>query len=94
MIRLGITFLTVFIVYLLIQYVPSFREKVHDATLILAIVGLIAFTISCFFISVYSDAMDAIYTTYILEVEAGGDPKNCPAELSKFLEDAEKENKN
>jgi hypothetical protein len=68
----------VFVVYLIIQYVPAYRDTVEDATLILAIVGLIAFTISCFFISVYSDAMDAIYTTYLLEIEAGGDPKYCP----------------
>ena len=87
---MGITFLTVFVIYLLIQYVPSYREKVHDATLILAISGLIAFTISCFFISVYSDAMDAIYTTYLLEIESGEDTKYCPAELQEFLEEAKK----
>jgi hypothetical protein len=70
--------------------VPSFRETVKDATLLLVIVGLIAFTISCFFISVYSDAMDAIYTTYLLEAEEGGDVTRCPPELQEFLHEAEK----
>lgn len=87
---MGITFLTVFVVYLIIQYVPKFRDTVQDATLILVIVGLIGFTISCFFISVYSDAMDAIYTTYLLESEEGGDINHCPAELQEFLQEAEK----
>lgn len=92
LIRLGITFLTVFVIYLLIQYIPSFRDKIQDATLILVIVGLIAFTISCFFISVYSDAMDAIYTTYLLESEQHGDVTNCPKELQEFLHEAEEGN--
>lgn len=87
---MGITFLTVFVVYLIIQYVPSYRDTVQDATLILIIVGLVAFTISCFFISVYSDAMDAIYTTYLLEAEEGGEINHCPPELQEFLQEAEK----
>lgn len=86
---MGITFLTVFVVYLLIQYIPSYREEVQDATLILVIVGLVAFTISCFFISVYSDAMDAIYTTYLLDAEDQGEATNCPKELQEFLQEAE-----
>jgi len=47
--------------------------------LILVIVGLSAFAISCFFIAVYSDAMESIYTTYLLDAEAGGKQgSNCP----------------
>lgn len=34
--------------------------------------------------------MDAIYTTYLLEAEEGGDITHCPAELQEFLQEAEK----
>jgi hypothetical protein len=71
--------LTVFVVYLLIQYIPKYRETVQDASLILIIVGLIAFTIASFFVSVYSDAMDSIYVTYLLDIEDGDSSnKYCP----------------
>lgn len=60
--------------------------------MILIIVGLLAFAISCFFISVYSDAMESIYVTYLVDVEAGGDSKDkCPEELADFLVEAQKE---
>ena len=77
------------VVYIITQYVPSFKDSVKDVTLILLITGLVAFTISCFFISVYSDAMDAIYTTYLIDLEEGGDSGNCPAELQEFLQEAQ-----
>lgn len=67
-------------------------SNVGDPTLILIIVGLVAFAISCFFISVYSDAMDAIYTTYLLDLEAGGGANDrCPDELQDFIHDAQDE---
>jgi len=40
----------------------------QDSTFLLVLVGLAAFAISCFFISIYSEAMEAIYTTYLLDV--------------------------
>jgi len=84
---LGITLLTVLIIYLLIQNVESYKTTVEDPTLILVIVGLVAFAISCFFISVYSDAMESIYTTYLYDVDAGGKLNdNCPEELKDFLD--------
>ena len=42
------------------------------------IVGLLAFAVSCFFCYVYSDAMEYIYVTYLLDVEAGGSDDKCP----------------
>lgn len=78
-VRLGITALTVLAVYLIATRVDTFKEKLDDPTLILVIVGLSAFAISCFFIAVYSDAMESIYTTYLLDAEAGGKQgSNCP----------------
>jgi hypothetical protein len=64
---------------MLIQYVPSYKETIQDASLILIVVGLIAFTIACFFVSVYSDAMDSIYVTYLLDIDDGDSSnKYCP----------------
>lgn len=92
LIRVGITALTVLAVYLIIQNVEQFKSLTSDPTLVLVIVGLVAFAISCFFISVYSEAMEAIYTTYLLDVEAGGEANNfCPEELQDFIRDAQVE---
>jgi hypothetical protein len=54
---LGITALTVLVVYIIATNTSQYKESIEDPTLILVIVGLLAFAISCFFISVYSDAM-------------------------------------
>lgn len=91
-VRLGITALTILAVYIIATKVERYKTSIEDPTLILVIVGLLAFAISCFFISVYSDAMESIYVTYLVDVEAGGDSKgNCPDELADFLADAQKE---
>lgn len=66
---LGIIFTTVFIIDLLIKNLAAFHENVQDSSLILLVVGFVAFTISCFFISVYSDAIDAIYISYLVDKE-------------------------
>jgi hypothetical protein len=55
------------IVYILIKAIPAYQKSVQDATLIMVVVGFTAFTISCFFISVYSDSIDAIYITYLID---------------------------
>ncbi len=66
-------------VYLIATKVETFKAHLEDPTLILVIVGLAAFAISCFFIAVYSDAMESIYTTYLVDAEAGGkSSNNCP----------------
>ena len=84
MIQLAITFATVAIIYFIVSYVPKFQSDVKDGTLIFIIVGLIAFTISCFFVSVYSDAIDAIYTSYLYDAKISG--SNCPPELQEFFD--------
>jgi hypothetical protein len=89
LIRLGITFLTVLAIYLILTNVSSY-SSVQDPTLILIIVGLVAFAISCFFIAVYSEGMESIYTTYLYDVDAGGSMNKCPEELKEFLEEAQK----
>ena len=78
-------------IYGLIQNVERFRCCITDPTLILVIVGVLAFALSCAFIGVYSEAMETIYTTYLCDVEAGGKSDNCPPALQSFLEEAQQE---
>jgi hypothetical protein len=75
---LGITALTVLAVYIIATNVDSYKSSLQDPTLLLVVVGLLAFAVSCFFIAVYSDAMESIYTTFLLDVEAGGKKDKCP----------------
>lgn len=75
---MGITFLTMLIVYIIIKSTSTYGDDVQDATLILLVVGAISFTISCFFISVYADGMDAIYMTYLIDKQRGDAGQNCP----------------
>lgn len=71
-VRVGITALTILAIYIIGTYVEQYSVAMEDPTLLLIIVGLLAFAISCFFISVYSDATECIYTTFCLDAEAGG----------------------
>lgn len=67
---------------------PTYKDAIQDITLILVITGLIGFAISSFFVSVYTDSMESIYTTYLLDAEAGGKVDLCPDELRDFLAEA------
>ena len=54
------------------------------------VIGLIAFTISSFFVSLYSEAMEAVYVCYLADKEAGGGEDKAPEELKEFLEEAKR----
>ena len=88
---MGITFLTMLIVYILIKTIPAYTKSVQDATLIMVVVGFAAFTISCFFVSVYSDSIDAIFITYLIDRERGDSTTEAPQELKDFLDEADKQ---
>ena len=79
------------IVYILIKAIPTYQKSVQDATLIMVVVGFAAFTISCFFISVYSDSIDAIYITYLIDRERGDACEDAPQELKDFLDEADRQ---
>lgn len=73
--------MTVLIIYIINANVESFSINSQDPSLLLIIVGVLSFAIASLFIAVYSEAMEAIYTTYILDADAGGNnDKNqrCP----------------
>lgn len=71
LIRGAITALTVFISYLLIQNITFYKSTIQDSSLLLVVIGLVAFSVSCFFMGVYSDSMESIYMTYLMDVDAG-----------------------
>ena len=83
-------FLTILIIYIIIKSTTTYREDVSDSTLILIVVGVISFTIASFFVAVYSDAIEAIYITYLIDKERGDAVLNCPPELKDFLDDTER----
>lgn len=89
-VRVGITALTVLVVYVIATNVDKYKQALEDPTLLLVIIGLLAFAVSCFFIAVYSEAMESIYTTFLLDSEAGGEKGKCPDELADFLAEAER----
>jgi uncharacterized protein with PQ loop repeat len=78
LIRVGITAVTVLTIYIIIQNVDTYKNSVTDPTLLLIVVGIVAFVISCFFVSMYSEAIESIYTTYIMDIDAGGSKDNAP----------------
>ena len=57
----------------------------------MVIVGLLTFAVSCFFIGVYTESMEALYTTYLMDVDAGMDGGSCPDELRDFINEAQQE---
>jgi hypothetical protein len=78
LIRGAITALTVFIIYMMVQNVGTYSTTIQDSSLLLVVVGLLSFAVSCFFMGVYSDAMDSLYMTYLMDVDAGMDGGKCP----------------
>lgn len=58
----------------------------------MVVVGVIGFTIASFFVSSYSQAMEAISVCYLIDKDAGGAEDKCPEELKDFLLEAKLEN--
>ena len=76
--RVGITALTMFIIYMIIQNTSTYSTSIQNSSLVLVVVGVLAFAVSCFFMSVYSESMEALYTTYLMDIDAGMDNGSCP----------------
>jgi len=91
-VRVGITALTILTIYLIGNNVDQYKVAMDDPTLLLIVIGVLAFAVSCFFISVYSDATESIYVTFCLDAEAGGQKGKCPDALADLLAESEKEN--
>lgn len=72
LIRIGITVLVLIIAFIIVKNVDPYKTQVNDSTFTMVVVGLIAFTISSFFVSLYSQAMDSISICYMMDKDAGG----------------------
>ncbi len=90
MIRVGITALTVLVCYIIFKNADPYKTEVPDTTVANVIIGVIGFAISSFFVSLYSEAMEAIYVCYLVDKDAGGVEDKAPAELKDFLLEAKK----
>lgn len=78
LIRVAITALTVFTCYLIFKHAEPYKSEVPDTTLANIIIGLLAFAISSFFVSLYSEAMETIYVCYLIDKDAGGKEDKAP----------------
>jgi hypothetical protein len=77
---------------LILSNAEPYSIDVPDVTAPMVVIAMIGFTISSFFTSLYSEAMEAIYVCYLADKEAGGGEDKAPAELLEFLEEAKKDN--
>lgn len=59
-----------------------------DTTFANILIGIIGFAIASFFVSLYSEAMEAIYVCYLIDKDAGGAEDKAPEELKEFLKEA------
>ncbi len=88
---MGITALTVLVCYIIFKNAEPFKSEVPDTTIANVVIGVIGFAISSFFVSLYSEAMEAIYVCYLIDKDAGGADDKAPSELKDFLIEAKKE---
>ena len=86
--RVGITAATCFIGYLILTNAEPYKSNGSDLTAPMVVIGILAFTISSFFVSLYSEAMEAVYVCYLADKDAGGGEDKAPQELLEFLEEA------
>ena len=90
LIRVGITALTVLVCYIIFKNAQPYKSEVPDTTIANVLIGVIGFSIASFFVSLYSEAMEAIYVCYLVDKDAGGADDKAPAELKDFLLEAKK----
>lgn len=91
MVRIGITAATCAICSVILKNASPYNVDVPDTTAPMIVVAVIAFTVSSFFASLYTEGMEAVYVCYLADKEAGGGEDKAPAELLEFLEEAKKE---
>lgn len=92
LVRLGIVALTCALCYVIMKNAEPFKTNITSTQIPLIVIAAIAFTISSFFVSLYSEAMSSIYVSYLADAEAGGsvDQDKAPQELKEFLADAKR----
>jgi hypothetical protein len=83
--------LTVLICYILLKNLEPYKSQVQDTTLANIFIAVIAFAISSFFVSLYSQGMETIYVCYLADREAGGSEDKAPPELKDFMKAAKED---
>jgi hypothetical protein len=76
--------LACFLSYLIIRHTDTFRLSISQPIGPLVAIAVISFAVSSLFLSLYSDATEGIYISYLMEADLGSD-WNCPAELKQAL---------
>ena len=66
--------------YVILAHTKIYEQTIGSLTAPLLAVAVLAFIGSSMFLSLHSDAAEAIYICYLLEADLGGD-WNCPADL-------------
>ena len=78
LIRLGIAALTVLIAYIIMKSCEPFKSSIQDTTLCNIVIGIISFTISSFFASLYADAMESIFICHLVQqISQPKNPEQC-----------------
>lgn len=92
--RVGITAATCLICYIILKNAEPYKTNVTNVSVPMVVIGLLAFAISSFFVSLYSEAMEAVYVCYLADKEAGGasSEDKAPPELKEFLAEAKADN--
>lgn len=75
----------------MVQNIGYYKTNIQDSSLLLVVVGLLSFAVSCFFMGVLSDSMEGIFMTYLMDIDAGADDGKCPPELRDFIDEAQRE---
>jgi hypothetical protein len=75
----------------MLKNIDPYKTQVQDTTLANVFIAVIAFAISSFFVSLYSQGMETIYVCYLADREAGGSQEKAPPELKDFMAQAKEE---
>lgn len=78
MVRLGITGMGVGVCSIIMKNVEPFKDTITDSTAALIVIGMIAFAVSSFFVSLYSEAIEAVYVCFLADSNAGGWDDKAP----------------
>jgi hypothetical protein len=87
--KVAVAATTCAICYSIIEDTPPYKDKVAQPLIPTFAIAFLSFTIGIFFLSLYSNAAEAIYLCYLAESDAGGD-KYCPEQLREFLVEVKK----
>jgi hypothetical protein len=84
--KLLIAGLTTFLFYLLITLVQSIHSNVQEPIYLLILVFIVAYAISCVFMTIYSLSMETILACFIIDESSNKRAKFAPPELVELMD--------